>query len=121
ASLGSSSPVQQTVHGLSFSEARQAFNALSGEFYASRQTVLLNGTRHLRQVVSDRLSQHCTDTAKTHSNGQTLCARTVWMQAYGDWGHIDGNDNVAQVNHHAGGVFIGADQPLTAHVRLGFV
>lgn len=121
ASLNSSNSVQQTVHGLSYSDARQAFNALSGEFYASRQTVLLNGTRHLRQAVSDRLSQHCTDTTETDSNGQTLCGRTVWVQAYGDWGHINGDNNVARVNHHVGGVFIGADQSLTDHVQLGFV
>src|SRR5699024_4292456 len=57
--LGSGSTLYAAVTGLSAADARQAFNDLSGEYYASAMTGMLADSGFVRTAVSDRLDQAC--------------------------------------------------------------
>src|SRR5699024_5248161 len=78
--LGSGNAFDNSVVGLDASGAQQAFDALSGEFYASRKTALLGDSRHVRRAVSDRLDHRCVDSQAqkgTSKARRDACTGTV--------------------------------------------
>jgi fibronectin-binding autotransporter adhesin len=118
--------------------ARQAFDQLSGEVHASVKTALMEESHFVRDAATDRIREaFCAAGANvtSHQNlGMPLplagaqqppdeCEGddrvTLWGQAFGSWGHTDGNGNAASLTRSIGGFFLGADAPVTDNVRLG--
>ncbi|HEV7285569.1 MAG TPA: autotransporter domain-containing protein, partial [Kaistia sp.] len=117
------------VQFLSTAEVPAAFDAISGEIHASSASALLNESFFLRDAVLGRL-QYPSRSAATpsaslasgYAEGEKRSAApfpgasapaaetgTFWSQAYGAWGHSDGDANVAKLNRSTGGVLVGYD------------
>jgi fibronectin-binding autotransporter adhesin len=92
--------VVQTAAG-----ARQSYDALSGELFATLPSVLLEESDQIRRTLIDRL--------QTVGEGQG-----VWGQAFGDWGELKGGDGLAAAHTALGGFTLGLDGT-AAGWRLG--
>ncbi|MET4632558.1 autotransporter outer membrane beta-barrel domain-containing protein [Kaistia defluvii] len=106
-----------------------AFDAISGEIHASSASALLNESFFLRDAVLGRLQYPSKSAgapsaslASGYAEGEKRSAApfpgasapaaetgTFWSQAYGAWGHSDGDANVAKLNRSTGGVLVGYD------------
>ncbi|MFT8671506.1 autotransporter domain-containing protein [Acetobacter orientalis] len=126
-SLPNDSVVKNTVGSLpTGDQARQAFDSLSGEIHASARTALLQDSFYIRDAAIERLrSADCgtaadSGTIKVHNlrkrrGAEGACegaGPALWMQAYGSWGHNQGNGNAASMDHSTGGFVMGADTPV---------
>lgn len=132
-SLGLGNPVYDAVLNLSAPQARYAFDQLSGEIHASLKTAMLEDSRFIRNAVNDRLRGSfdgmgaVTMPVMAYAAGgpQYVPATTdrfaVWGQAFGSWGHWNGDGNAARLNRSIGGFFIGADTPVFDTWRFGAV
>jgi outer membrane autotransporter protein len=107
--------------------ARQAFDQLSSDGYASTKTALINNSRLLRDAADARLLDvFCADGGDTTRNRQhprdTDCNpdhKVAWTQTLGSWGHTNGDGNAGALNTSTGGVLIGMDVPVAANWRVG--
>ncbi len=109
------------LYALTASEIPGALAALSGEGYASEQTVLAGDSLYSRQAVLGRLRQGLRDgeagsLGVLASGGPALAAptpkgtgATLWGQAFGGWSNLDGKGNTAAVSESIGGVISGVD------------
>ncbi|MFG1428206.1 autotransporter domain-containing protein [Roseixanthobacter glucoisosaccharinicivorans] len=116
--------VQQTA-----TSAPGAFNALSGEAYASTGTVLQQQAVYVRDAVGGRLRQALTAPGvvplaygaggpQTAALGEGLTP-TLWAQGYGGWGNSFSNGNAASISNSIGGFLIGLDVAVAPNVRGG--
>ncbi|MGO4739733.1 autotransporter domain-containing protein [Bosea sp. 2KB_26] len=132
----------------SAAEARQAFDALSGEIHASATGVMIERSRDLRQAVNDRLRQAAVQGAGGNPALAPVAAPVLsyaaftlsaekgpfmglarpafvelpyafWGQAFGSWGRIGGNSHAAGITSSTGGFLIGADAGFGETWRLG--
>ncbi len=132
----------------SAAEARQAFDALSGEIHASATGVMIERSRDLRQAVNDRLRQAAAQGAGGNAALAPVAAPVLsyaaftlpaekgpfmglarpafvelpyafWGQAFGSWGRIGGNSHAAGITSSTGGFLIGADAGFGETWRLG--
>jgi uncharacterized protein with beta-barrel porin domain len=95
--------------------ARQAFNALSGEMYATAATTELDETHYVRDAVLDRLRQSSDETAI--GSGPTVGAMpsgalrlAAWAQVVGAWARGSSqNGGVAPSQASTGGAIVGVD------------
>jgi outer membrane autotransporter protein len=122
--LPASSPFLPLVAMLTGPQARAAFDGMSGEIYASTQSVLQQQSIYLRSTVNDRLRAAAGDiptatelTAAPLAPGYTA---TVWMNGYGGWGSTDATANSASIDRSVAGFFAGLDVPLNEVWSLGF-
>lgn len=114
-------------------QARHAFDQLSGEVHASAQTAMIEDSRFVRNAVNDRLraafdgvgAMAMPVMAYAEGGPQFVPATTdrfaVWGQAFGAWGHWNGDGNAARLNRSIGGFFVGADAPVFDTWRFGAV
>src|SRR5699024_3270722 len=96
AASAAGSPAYAVVASLDTQTASTAFDALSGEFHASRQGALLHDSRYLRRAVSQRLEQACVCAAADGAEAggaMAQCIGSVWLHPYGDWGRTSGDGN----------------------------
>ena len=107
-SLGIGHPVWDAVVVLGEDDAREAFDALSGEIHASTLGALLDESRYIRDATNARL-QSAADTD----------ARGFWVRGLGASDRIDGDGNADRVERSVGGVFLGGDVPVGEGWRLG--
>ena len=126
------------VYGAPASVVPGALNALSGELYASEQTVLIDQALFAREAVLGRLRQisHAGQdgpeaafglagpsvAAADGSDGThraALQGLTFWSQAFGSWGNLTGDGNASSVSETFAGVMLGADALLTEDWRVG--
>lgn len=128
-SVGSGS-LYEAMEVISTSDAPAALNAISGEIHAASASALLNESYFLRDAVLGRLqypSKAATAPAASLASGYAEADKrsaapfpgtsaapaaepnTFWTQAYGSWGHSDGDANVAKLNRSTGGVLVGYD------------
>ncbi|WP_409317466.1 autotransporter domain-containing protein [Pseudomonas sp. KCJK9016] len=91
------------------SDARQAFQQLSGEIYPALGSVLINDSRQLRDAIGERLH----DVDSTRSNG--------WVKALGAWGTTDSRHDTAGYSTSIGGLLAGVDGALDERTRIGLV
>ena len=103
--------------------AVQAFDALSGELWATTGTFMVDRTRRLGELVVGRLEQTDTIThalAKTGSaSSQTRDARTgIWGQATGSWNSAKSDGNAARATQSSFGFITGVDT-LLGDWRIG--
>ncbi|MDQ0346050.1 autotransporter outer membrane beta-barrel domain-containing protein [Ancylobacter vacuolatus] len=126
--LGSGSKVYDAVLELSDQNAGRAFDALSGEAYASVGTVIQQQSIYLRDAVSGRLRQSLSAPGAAplayRPGPQTAAlaeglAPTLWAQGYGGWGDTSSNGNAANISNTVGGFLMGADVAMAENARAG--
>ncbi|WP_029003693.1 autotransporter outer membrane beta-barrel domain-containing protein [Azorhizobium doebereinerae] len=124
-SLPAQSAVFDALLGLNAAAAAAAYDLLSGEAYASVQSILLDQAFYVRDGVLGRLRQafdapgaNGVDAAQavTLVPGLPL---TLWAEAYGGWGQATANGNAAGDSRSIGGFLIGLDAPLSNDWRAG--
>ena len=86
----------------------QAFDATSGEIYASLRSALLEEGQALRQSISDRLHDAVAGNVPA-----------VWGRVFGSWGGIHTDGNAATLQTDFSSLIIGADTDLDAGIRGG--
>ncbi|MDR6950716.1 outer membrane autotransporter protein [Ancylobacter sp. 3268] len=133
------------LYGLSSEQLPGALGALSGEAYASEQSVLAGDALYTREAVLGRLRQgaygdQAGPTAALGYGGPALAYAapaagvpfptkapaipapafngTVWAQAFGGWSDYDGGSTAANVDETIGGILSGADVKIDTW-RLG--
>ncbi|MEH6414026.1 autotransporter outer membrane beta-barrel domain-containing protein [Pseudomonas sp. CGJS7] len=105
---GAGSPLWNTIVQLDAARARQTFDLLSGEIHASTQAALIDGASEVRDGVLSHLRGNDKDGGSS-----------VWAQATGQRGRIDGDGNAAKLDRNGSGLLIGGDTSLGDHWRLG--
>ena len=131
--LGSGNTLFEAIFSLPEGAVTPVFNQLSGEAYASAQTVIQQQSIYLRDTVGSRLRQSLTAPSAgalsyaakaagpaTAALGQGFTP-TLWAEGFGGWGEVSGNANAASVNTTVGGVFGGVDVAVLDNVRVGLV
>lgn len=110
--LGTGNPIYDEIVVLgSDTEAQQAFDAISGEIYASANSALIDDSRILRDAALER--------TRLSANGSSTQGLGVWGQGFGAFGTIASDGNAAALSHQAGGVFVGADGLAMGDFNLG--
>lgn len=108
------------------SDARRAFDALSGEVHASTRTALINDSSIVRNAAMDRIG------AAFGSGGQTSVIATdaasvqastpraaLWGQVLGQWSEAGANENAGKLKQSTGGFVAGYDAEVVENWRLG--
>ena len=108
--LGWGRPVFEAVVNRSASQARDAFDQLSGEIHPSARMAMIEDSQLVRNAVWDR------QRAGVGEDG-----RGLWGQALGNWGHRSGNGNAARLDRSTGGLLMGIDAAAGEDVRVGAV
>ncbi|WP_312861594.1 autotransporter outer membrane beta-barrel domain-containing protein [Segnochrobactrum spirostomi] len=123
-SLGAGNAVYDAVLQLSASAAPAAFDALSGEIYASASSVMQQQSIYLREAVGTRVRQGL---AGQSGGGQSTAKlapgydATVWAQGYGGWGQIASDGNAASLDSSIAGFLMGVDAAVASSARVGLV
>ena len=139
-------PLFLTVLFQTLDGARQAYDALSGEIYATTLGVVADQSRYVREAVIDRLIQADATSqgriaalgtsgpqlASLDSGAMTLGpaasgvqgyapppSLVFWTRAYGAWGRFDGERNAATASRDLGGFLSGMDARFGGDWRLG--
>lgn len=102
--------------------AVQAFNALSGELWATAGTFMVDRTRRIGELVIGRMEQadvisHALSSAGSASR-QTLGGTGIWGQATGSWNKVKGNGNASRATQSGAGFVTGIDT-LLGDWRIG--
>ncbi|MEP9368506.1 autotransporter domain-containing protein [Xanthobacter sp. VNH20] len=121
-SLPTSNAVLQAVVGLNGTTAPPAFDALSGQIYASAATVLQEQSIYLREAIGARQRQASGGAPLAGPQTTQLApglAATAWLQGYGAWGSSDATADTASLSRSIGGVIAGIDTPVGEAWRLG--
>ncbi|WP_132034940.1 autotransporter outer membrane beta-barrel domain-containing protein, partial [Aquabacter spiritensis] len=129
--LDQGNPVFDAIYWLPDAAVPGALNALSGEAYASVDTVIQQQSVYVREAVGSRLRASVTapeagalgyaaqaGAPQTATLGGGLTP-TLWAQGYGGWGNSFSNGNAASITNSLGGFLIGADVALAPHARAG--
>ncbi|WP_374539631.1 autotransporter outer membrane beta-barrel domain-containing protein [Micromonospora aurantiaca (nom. illeg.)] len=127
--LGGGNAIYDAILSLPDAAVAPAFNALSGEVYASVDGVLQQQSIYVREAVGTRLRQAAEGPdalARAAQGAGPATARlskdldvTLWAHGYGGWGNSFGNGNAASVSSSLGGFLIGADVALQPNVWAG--
>ncbi|WP_454918262.1 autotransporter outer membrane beta-barrel domain-containing protein [Xanthobacter sediminis] len=118
--------VLSALASLDAAAAPAAFDALSGEIYASAQTVIQQQSVFLREAVGARLRQSAGDGTADALSGPAAApvsgalTPVAWAQGFGGWGRLSGDANAASLNDSIGGVLFGLDAEI-AGWRAGVV
>jgi outer membrane autotransporter protein len=112
-------------------DARQAFDALSGEAHASAVSAAFDDAALPREAVLDRLASPygalpTSDGATGFAAMNAITAPVLppdvfaaWGQAFGSFGHIGGEGGAATLDCSAGGFVLGADATIDSRSRIG--
>ncbi|MGU3496664.1 autotransporter-associated beta strand repeat-containing protein [Xanthobacteraceae bacterium A53D] len=129
--LGAGNPVYDAILSLPATAVAPAFDQLSGEIYASVNTVIQQEAVYLRDAVGTRLRQSVTPAGggalsyAANAAGPATAqlsrdlAPTLWMQGYGGWGTAFGDGNAASISSSTGGFLGGLDVGVADGVRAG--
>ncbi|MDQ7248678.1 autotransporter outer membrane beta-barrel domain-containing protein [Dongia sedimenti] len=138
-SLDAGNGVKTAVFGLTEAQAREAFDLLSGEIYASTKGLLFTQSESLRNALDDRLLQPGGAEATSVGTSQLTfsfapggasctaasCAMnaapvlTAWARALGSWGSADGDGNAGSARSETAGMLAGADATFDERWRIG--
>lgn len=127
-----SAALSSVITNMDATQARRAFNALSGEIHASARTDLVQDSFYVRNAAVDRLRDAACDPGSGNGALKTatmqghltdgLCQSNrsaMWMEAYGGWGRNSGDGNASGMNHSVGGFVLGADTMVAGNWRVG--
>ncbi|QWG13574.1 autotransporter outer membrane beta-barrel domain-containing protein [Bradyrhizobium sediminis] len=118
---------------LDLTQARGAFDQLSGEVHASAKGVMVEDSRFLREAAMDRLRAAFDGVGAVsmpvmaYADGEPMLASAttdrfaVWGRGFGSWGQWNGDGNAATIKRDIGGFFIGADGLFADTWRVGAV
>lgn len=120
-SLPPSAALTQSLTTLSSAAVPGVFSTLSGEAYATAQSVLQTQSAYVRGALIGRLQQASDAAAAGGPRAVALDATgaTLWGQAYGGWGSTGSDGNASAVTRSIGGFLIGLDG-MVGDWRLGF-
>ncbi len=137
-SLDYTDPLYLQATGVLEEEVEDLLSQLSGDVYASVNGAMVNNSRYLRDATGAHMREAMggVSTPNDISAVSNYAAETpvltpfgpfeeinsgigVWFTGYGTWSSIDGDGNAAKIKDTAGGMFIGADAAIGAHMRLG--
>lgn len=109
--------------GLNTITATPALQALSGEIYASAQSVIQQQSAYLRDAVGARLRQAAGEPGAIGPTTATAAGLPLsfWVQGFGGWGETSSNGNAASVSNSIGGAVFGLDTPIGKDWRAGLV
>lgn len=113
--LGVGNTVYDALITASGPDARTAYDSLSGEIHASARSVMIDGTRVVRDTLMERMSDAAAEDAVVDDS-------VIWMKGYGDRGNIASSSGAGStgVYHSGGGALLGIDHPLGADgARIG--
>lgn len=114
--------------------APAVFDSLSGEVYASNQSMLMQGSAQARGVALSKLRANLqapvrpgAPTAAASSSDLPASAAAfpvsgalpAWAQVVGNWQTLDADGNAGRVRQRIGGLFVGGDHAVGAGWRLG--
>jgi outer membrane autotransporter protein len=144
---GAFGPLAESIFFQTKEGAQQAFNALSGEVYATTAAVLANDSRYLRDSLVGRMMQSgysgpgtqatalgTDNTVAVDDQAMGLGPRgnaydaqpqhdgpnlAFWTRAFGAWANLDGNANVASASRQLGGFVSGMDAGIGTGWRIG--
>jgi outer membrane autotransporter protein len=132
-SLGNGHPLYDVVAAVPDEDsARQAFDQLSGEIYASIKSALIENGHFVRDAVNDRIRSAFGDASGAdmlvmgYGEGGPRPASAdsigpvAWGYAFGSWGSFDGDGNATMVTSN-GGFLTGIDGEITSNIRLGLL
>jgi outer membrane autotransporter protein len=130
--LGAGNPVYVNMLFLTTSEARNAFDQLSGEIHASVHSALIQNSHFVRDAASERIRAAFGVGASSvpvmayGPDGAEMAPATsenfaIWGGGFGAWGHLDGNGNAVKLDHSTGGFLAGGDALVGGHWRLGLL
>ncbi|WP_306547615.1 autotransporter domain-containing protein [Desulfobulbus sp.] len=118
---GTAGALYRAVLPLTEHDARDAFDQLSGEVYASTQSMLLDDSRFVREAILSHT--HVTPTARSN-NREAVAGQNekyaVWGAPFGAWGDWDGDGNAVSLDRSIGGVVAGCDVMLGSSWTTGF-
>ncbi|MEP9380621.1 autotransporter-associated beta strand repeat-containing protein [Aquabacter sp. CN5-332] len=128
-SLHAGNPIYDAMASQLKGEAFAAFDALSGEIYASAAAVMQQQSVYTRDAVGARLRQafggaapvplpYAAGGPQTADFGGGL-AMVMWMQAFGGWGDTFSNGNAATISNSIGGAIGGVDAAVGENWRIG--
>lgn len=137
--LDTGHPVSQALVQLSGATAAAAFDALSGEAYATTSGVLASQGILVRNAVMDRARlpvaappppavplNYAAPAAsgpfqmKAAPEDAPLPGNAFWTEAFGAWGHLDGDGNASSASTSVGGFLVGVDGVVANAWRVGF-
>src|SRR5690606_30940649 len=131
-SLGAGSALYTAVVVLDADDAANAFDQLSGEMHSSTHSALHGATgfaanvplNHLRTNLNAPLQPgapiaQAGDAPIPASALPQPATLPLWVEAVGNWQHLDGDSNAASVDHDTGGLFVGGDHRLANGWHLG--
>ena len=98
------------LFALGSSAQASGLDQLSGEIHASLKGAMLDDSRYVREVVTDRLRR---------SLGGDDAGSGLWTSAFGSVGIVNADGNAAELDSSAGGIFVGADGMVADGFRLG--
>ncbi|CAI1160569.1 Extracellular serine protease precursor [Serratia ficaria] len=126
AQLGPSLGLYNSLLMLNATQAREAFNQLSGEQYASVQSSLLQSGTLVGNVVNQHMQTMFDDDSLTVPplamslvQGAERERSGAWGQVFGNWTRSKGDSNVGKLDSNTGGFLVGADRELSEGVRAG--
>jgi outer membrane autotransporter protein len=131
-SLGAGNAVNNAVLNLSASQARDAFDQLSGEVHASAKTALIEDSRFVRDAAINRLrsafggvgasagplAAYAAD-GKPVAVAATTDGLAFWGQGFGSFGSTNGDGNAAKLSRSTGGFLAGGDVAAFDGARIG--
>ncbi|KPL66773.1 hypothetical protein SZ64_00835 [Erythrobacter sp. SG61-1L] len=103
--LGGTNAINYAAMFLEQGDLAAVFDGLSGEIHASIKSALINESQILRSVAMDHAAESGEGTG-------------LWATGFGNWGHTNGDANVAKLERDSAGVFVGFDTQL-GDWRLG--
>lgn len=125
-------PIVETVAGLRSTFFPGVFNQLSGEIYASNDTIMREDSRFVRQAALTRalsvldhagapgMNTRAYDDGHRHGGG-ALPTPAGWGVGYGSWGSWDATPNLGGLDRDIGGFAVGIDQSVAGGLRLGLL
>lgn len=114
--------------------ARNALDQLSGASSASAKGAMIYDSRYTRELAIDRLRDMFCTTGHSLQPGSAVNPATgaynhgcavnpngiaVWGQAFGSWGHSNGNDNAGRIDRSSSGFVTGIDGAVGDEWRVG--
>lgn len=118
---GTAGALYRAVLPLTEDGARDAFDQLSGEVYASTQSMLLDDSRFVREAILSHI--HVMPTITSNSRDAAVDQNekyAVWGAPFRAWGDWDGDGNAASLDRSIGGVVAGCDVMLGSSWTTGF-
>lgn len=117
-------PFDSLVRATSASGLPAAFQALSGEVYASNQAVLLANNLSLSRTLNNRIQDSFLanpQMSRQSGVGQVNSDTIAWLDVYGNSDRLASNQNATSVSANGAGMLLGLEHTVSPGYRIGGV